>query len=53
MCDYKNTYSRSITVNILPSDFKALEREAQRRGASKMQIVREALSQYLKNTKAK
>lgn len=47
-CDLLNTYSKSITVNVLPSDFKRLERFAAKRGTSKMQIVREAISAYLK-----
>lgn len=46
--DYENTYSKSVTVAMLPSMMKGLEKTAKKRGVSKMQIVREALSKYLR-----
>ena len=49
--NYENTYSKSITVNMLPCDFKELEATAKKRGTSKMQIVREALHYYLRQSK--
>lgn len=49
--DYENTYSKSVTVNMLPCDFKELEATAKKRGTSKTQIVREALHYYLRQSK--
>lgn len=46
-----NTYSQSITVNMLPIDMKALTELANKRGVSRNEIIREALHKYLEENK--
>ena len=45
--DLENTYSKALTVMMLPSQYRAIEKRAKRRRTSKTQIVREAIDAYL------
>lgn len=45
--DLENTYSKALTVMMLPSQYRAIEKRARRRRTSKTQIVREAIDSYL------
>ncbi len=48
----ENTYSQSITINMLPVDMRALNELAKKRGCSRNQIMREALHKFLEENKA-
>lgn len=51
MADFENTYSKQLTVSMLPSTMRELERAAKKRGVTRNQLVREAIAKLIAESK--